>query len=325
MDISIDLHLHFDGSLSVDTVRALAKMQNISLPDDIVLKRMLTVEDGCRDLGEYLTKFDFPLSLLQTENAISEAMNMLCRELLEEGTVYAEIRFAPQLHTREGLTQKQVVVAAINGFERSGLFGGLILCCMRGKNNQDLNLETVSVAEKFLNKGVLALDLAGNEAAHSNREFSEAFAMAKAKGIPYTIHAGEADGADSVITALNLGATRIGHGVRSVESEEALMLLESKKTPLELCPTSNLNTAVFSDISEYPLRKLMDYGVIVTVNSDNRSVSNTTAKKEMELLRNEFGLSEKEVKQLLKNSVSAAFCGKDIKNKLFKIIENAQL
>ena len=141
MDISIDLHLHFDGSLSVDTVKTLAKRQNISLPDDLTLKKMLAVEDGCRDLGEYLTKFDFPLSLLQTEEAISEAMYMLCRELLDEGTVYAEIRFAPQLHTRGGLTQKQVVKAAINGFERSGLCGGLILCCMRGSNNYDLNLE----------------------------------------------------------------------------------------------------------------------------------------------------------------------------------------
>ena len=325
MDISIDLHLHFDGSLSFDTVKALAEMQGIPLPEDLKLKSMLTVNKGCKDLGEYLTKFDFPLSLLQTEEAISQGMYMLCRELSDEGTVYAEIRFAPQLHMRKGLTQEQVVNAAVNGFVRSRLCGGLILCCMRGSNNHNFNLETVSVAERFLGKGVLALDLAGNEATYANGNFLEIFLAAKSKGIPYTIHAGEADGADSVTTALNLGAARIGHGVRSVEDPNVLKLLAEKKTPLELCPTSNINTAIFSDISEYPLRTLVESGVVVTINSDNRSVSDTTAKREMELLKNTFNLSKKEIKMLLLNSANSAFCDEDIKEKVIQIIENAQL
>ena len=321
MDISIDLHLHLDGSLSLSCVKRLAETQGIKLPDDGKLKNMLTVNEGCRSLGEYLTKFDFPLSLLQTEEAISEATYQLCRELMADRTIYAEIRFAPQLHLSRGLTQDRVVKAAIEGFERSGLFGGLILCCMRGEDNYSANLETVNVAQKYLGKGVLALDLAGNEAGYANEGFGNIFALAKENGIPYTIHAGEADGADSVLTALHMGAWRIGHGVRSVEDERVLLQLAKLKTPLELCPTSNLNTAIYSNISEYPLRKLLDAGVVVTVNSDNRSVSNTTAKKEMALLKRTFSMTEDEERALIINAIRSAFCDEKTKSKLLERIK----
>ncbi len=322
LDISIDLHLHLDGSLSLDTVKRLAKMQNMTLPeDDDKLKELLTVRKGCRDLAEYLTKFDFPLSLLQTAEAIEEGTYLLCKELLNEGCIYAEIRFAPQLHLLCGLSQEQVVKAAIKGFERSGLLGGLILCCMRGNDNRAQNFGTVVVAKKYLGKGVLALDLAGNEAGFPTGAFEDIFEASRKERIPFTVHAGEADGAASVKKAIEMGAARIGHGVRSIEDEEVLKLLTDKKIPLELCPTSNLNTAIFSDINEYPVRKLMDKGVIVTVNSDNRSVSDTTAQKEIELIKSTFKLTESEEKQLFLNSVNAAFCGGDIKRKLVKMIE----
>ena len=319
--ISIDLHLHLDGSLSVLAARRLADMQGIEIPrDDVELKALLTVSKGCRDLGEYLEKFDFPLSLLQTSAAIEEAVYMLGKELMAENTVYAEIRFAPQLHTDKGLTQEQITEAAIRGFERSGMLGGLILCCMRGETNHELNLETVRVAERYLGKGVLAIDLAGNEAGYPNDKFGDIFAVAREKGIPFTIHAGEADGADSVRKAIELGANRIGHGVRSLEDKALIELLANKKIPLELCPTSNLNTAIFSDISEYPIRRLMEAGVTVTVNSDNRSVSNTTAAKEMQLLSDTFKLSKAEQKSLFINSVNAAFCKESVKKQLVCII-----
>lgn len=315
--ISIDLHLHLDGSLSVSTAKRLAKMQGIELPrDGEALKALLTVSDGCRDLGEYLEKFDFPLSLLQTAEAIDEGMYLLCRELMAENTVYAEIRFAPQLHTERILTQCQVVEAAVKGLERSGMLGGLILCCMRGNNNKEENLLTVDVAERYLGRGVVALDLAGNEAGYPTADFGEIFEAARAKKVPFTIHAGEADGPESVRRAIEMGAARIGHGVRSIEDPELIRILADKKIPLELCPTSNLNTAIFSDIEEYPIRAFMDAGVIVTVNSDNRSVSDTTAARDMQLLKKTFDLSEKEERQLLLNAVNSAFCEDILKEKL---------
>ncbi len=318
LDLSIDLHLHLDGSLSLSTVKRLAEMQDISLPEDEIVNRMLTVGEHCANLAEYLTKFDFPLSLLQREDAIEEGTYLLCKELGAEGCIYAEVRFAPQLHTVKGLTQEQAVKAAIRGFERSGLMGGLILCCMRGADNREQNLLTVDIGERYLGKGVLALDLAGNEAGYPTENFDDIFKLAKDKGVPFTIHAGEADGAESVRKAVEMGAARIGHGVRSLEDESLIKLLVDKKIPLELCPTSNINTAIFSDINEYPVRKLMDKGVTVTVNSDNRSVSATTAERDMSLLKDIFHLTEQEEKQLLLNSAQAAFCDNKTKEKLIK-------
>lgn len=323
-EISIDLHLHFDGSLSMDNARALALLEGVALPEsDGELKRALTVNPDCKDLGEYLTKFAFPLTLLQSEAAIEQGMRRLCDELVDEGCIYAEIRFAPQLHLDKGLDQRSVVRAAARGLLSSELDGGLILCCMRGDGNAELNLTTVEVASEFLGKGVVALDLAGNEAGFPTDNFGSLFAKARELEVPFTIHAGEADCAASVRSAVAMGASRIGHGVRSIEDAELVGLLAERNITLELCPTSNIQTTVFADISEYPIRKFLEAGVSVTVNSDNRSVSDTTALREMKLLKSEFSLGDGEVKNLLLSSARAAFADEKIKAKLYRRIEES--
>lgn len=323
-EISIDLHLHFDGSLSITNARELAALEGVDIPkNEAELRTALTVSPGCKDLGEYLTKFDFPLSLLQSEAAIEQGMYTLCRELDAEGCIYAEIRFAPQLHLCKGLDQRRVVEAAIRGFERGGINGGLILCCMRGEDNLALNETTVEVAREYLGKGVVALDLAGNEAGFPNLNFKSLFDRAGELRVPYTLHAGEADGPESVKTALQMGAYRIGHGVRSIEDAELVSLLAEKQIALELCPTSNIHTMIFEDISEYPIRKFLEAGVAVTVNSDNRSVSSTTAGEEMRLLKNAFALTANEEKTLLHSSVNAAFAPESLKEKLHNIVEES--
>jgi adenosine deaminase len=319
--ISIDLHLHFDGSLSVPNVRALARLEKVELPqDEQTLKAMLTVDPDCRDLGEYLTKFAFPLSLLQSRESIEEGMLTLCRELIAENCIYAEIRFAPQLHLDKGLTQSEVVEAAIRGFCRSGLRGGLILCCMRSDDNRELNETTVDVAAKYLGHGVLALDLAGNEAGFATEGFAPLFARARDLRVPFTIHAGEADGAESVRAAVRMGAARIGHGVRSFEDENLMDELAKSGIPLELCPTSNLQTVVFDELSSYPLRRFIEKGICITLNSDNRSVSATDAHRELELVGEEFALTREEKRVLLQNSVRAAFASDEIKAELDRMI-----
>ena len=324
--ISIDLHLHFDGSLSIANVRKLSKLEGVNIPEsDDELRSMLTVMPDCKDLGEYLTKFSFPLSLLQSARAIETGMRTLCDELADENCIYAEIRFAPQLHTERGLTQAEVVEAAIKGFKASGLCGGLILCCMRGQDNRSANEETLMVAEQYLEKGVLALDLAGNEAGYPNRDFASLFDMARERNIPFTIHAGEAASAESVLSAIDMGAYRIGHGVRAYESVDAMRVLADTKIPLELCPTSNLQTAIFKSISEYPIKAFMDEGICVTVNSDNRSVSDTTASKELELICKSFGFDENIERELLQNSVKAAFADDKLKEELLGIIAESYM
>ena len=323
-EISIDLHLHFDGSLSISNARALAALEGVALPeDDNELKVALTVSPDCKDLGEYLTKFAFPLSLLQSEAAIEQGMYTLCRELDAEGCIYAEIRFAPQLHLDKGLDQKKVVEAAIRGFKRSAIDGGLILCCMRGDDNAALNETTLEIAREYLGKGVVALDLAGNEAGFPTDSFASLFARARELQVPFTIHAGEADCAESVRSALAMGASRIGHGVRSIEDPALVDMLAKNHIALELCPISNIQTTVFDDISEYPIRQFLKAGVAVTVNSDNRSVSATTARQEMQLLKNTFALTDEEEKALLHSSVDAAFASEALKKKLHERVEES--
>lgn len=315
----IDLHLHLDGSLSLDSVRELAAMQRIEIEkDDTALLQKLQVSPTCRDLNEYLEKFDFPCSLLQTEAALTQSVANLCAELAEQGLIYAEIRFAPQFHLLKGLNQTQVVEAAIAGLPREGFQANLILCCMRGSDNHEANLETVRVASKYVGKGVCAVDLAGAEALFPTENFKDLFALARELGVPYTIHAGEASGPESVYTALSFGTKRLGHGVRSVEDAALVERLAAEGVALELCPTSNLNTSIFERIEDYPIRRLMAAGIKVTVNTDNMMVSGVTLASELEKL----GLTKGEMKTLAKNAAEASFASMAVKKWLMEQIDS---
>lgn len=318
----IDLHLHLDGSMSLECARSLAAKQEIALPDDAELLSRLRVSEDCRDLNEYLERFALPLSLLQTADAVSEAVERLCNELCEQGLIYAEIRFAPQLHCQRGLTQEEVVLAAIDGLSRGKLDASLILCCMRGNNNHKENIENVRLTGKYLGKGVCAVDLAGAEALFPNENFVDVIEYAKSLSLPMTLHSGEALGADSVASAIELGANRIGHGVRSIENAELLPILAQKKIALELCPTSNLNTRVFDSLSDYPIRKFLDAGVMITLNTDNTSVSATSLANEYQKIADTFSLTNDELKALALNSARATFLDETAKSKLIDKIES---
>jgi adenosine deaminase len=317
----IDLHLHLDGSMSLECARSLAKKQGIALPDDKELLSRLRVSDDCRDLNEYLERFDLPLSLLQTADAISESVERLCNELQSQGLIYAEIRFAPQLHLQKGLTQEEVVLAAIEGLNRSDFFASLILCCMRGADNREANIETVRLVKKYLEKGVCAVDLAGAEALFPNEGFVDVINYARSLSLPMTLHAGEALGADSVASAIELGADRIGHGVRSIENPKILKSLAEKKIPLELCPTSNLNTRVFDDLKDYPIRTFLESGVLITVNTDNMSVSATTLAEEYQRLADALELTEVDLKKIALCSISATFLDSKGREKIFDMVD----
>lgn len=313
----IDLHLHLDGSLSLASVKRLAALKDMALPDDDTLLKQLQVQPDCRSLNEYLEKFAFPCSLLQSEEAISLAVQTLCEELQAQGLIYAEIRFAPQLHLLEGLTQDKVVAAACEGLHRTDFPAGLILCCMRGSDNREENLVTVRMTEKYLGRGVCACDLAGAEALFPTKDFKELFDLAKELGVPYTIHAGEADGPDSVRCALSYGTRRLGHGVRSIEDPALVEELAAKGVTLECCPTSNLHTCMFPSYEVYPLKDLLAKGLRVTVNTDNMTVSGVTLSHELEKL----DLMAEQAKQVAVNAANAAFVDEDDRMLLLEQIE----
>ena len=309
----IDLHLHLDGSLTPEEILQLAALSHVPLPADdaAFLRPMLEAAPDCRNLGEYLEKFQLPLQVLQTKASMEQAVYFLIRRLAAQKLCYAEIRFAPQLHLQRGLTQRQVVSAAVAGLKKAldefHFSAQLILCCMRGEDNLAANLETVRIAKEFLHGGACAVDLAGNEATYPTEHFAPVFALAKALEVPSVIHAGEAAGAESVHQALQLGARRIGHGIRSIEAPPLLHLLQQLQIPLETCYSSNLQTKAVASRDVYPLANLLKWEIPVTVNTDNMTVSNTSLRREFALLQQHFGLSFHQLQSLACNAADAAF------------------
>ena len=314
MDKLIELHLHLDGSLRPETVWELAKEQNIKLPTNTVdeVRDQMQVPEDCRTLEEYLTRFDLPLLVLQTREALERAAFELTEDLAKEGVTYAEIRFAPQLSIKGGMTQEQAVEAAIEGVKRGmeqypSIRVGLILCCMRGEDNEEWNLQTVETAKKYLGDVVCAVDIAGAESLYPTERFAPVFEKVREYGLPSTIHAGEAAGPESMKTALAFGAKRIGHGVAAVEDPELVRRLIEEQITLEVCVTSNYQTKVVPSIEAHPIRRLFNAGVRVTVNSDNRTVSNTNVRKELDILRNVFGFKEQEIEKMEEYAWEARF------------------
>lgn len=305
-----ELHLHLDGSLRPDTVLSLAKSQGLFISDEAI--QTLIAPSECRDLNDYLKCFELPLRVLQTPEALSLAVMELCMDLYMEGVELAEIRFAPQLHTQSGMTQMDAACAAANGIKRasaelSGFRSALILCCMRGKDNISENLETVRISSELLGRGVCGLDIAGAEALYKTSGFKYIFDEAKALGVPFTIHAGEADGPESVKSALDFGAKRIGHGIRAIDDASLLQRVIDEKICLEVCPTSNVQTKAAASIEGHPIRALFDMGARVTVNSDNRTVSSTSLAAEINLLKTRLGFTPGEIRLMQEWAMEASF------------------
>lgn len=320
----IDLHLHLDGAITAETAIELAKVQGISLPakTEKELEKLISVPEGCTSLNDFLRCFELPLSLLQTRDGIRRAVRLVLEERKREGVMYAEIRFSPQLHTRKGLSQEEVLRAALEGLEDAPIPANLILACMRGADNQKENEENMELARRFLTKdgGVTAVDLAGAEALFPTRDYLELFRRAGEYGIPMTIHAGEADGEDSVRAALEMGAVRIGHGVRARKNLEILEEIRSKGITLEMCPTSNRYTRSIENMEDYPLLMYLEKGIRVTVNTDDPAIEGTTISREFRFLKEHFGLTAEQEQVVLRNAAEAAFTSDERKHSLYKNI-----
>ncbi len=305
----IDLHLHLDGSVTAEDAIFLAERSSIELPKHSAeaLRGYLTAPKRCADLKEYLERFEIPLKLLERPENVAYATRSLVKRLAASGMRYAEIRFAPGLLTAGGASQREVAVTACQAFvaakEEFGLEGGLIFCAMRaGALTPQENEETARLSAEFLGKGVVGIDLAGDEAKDFPSDHARVFAVAREAGVPITIHAGEAGGADKIRDAIALGARRIGHGVRCVEDDSLVAELAERGIALETCYTSNLNTGACTE-KTFPLRALMRRGVRVTLNTDNMTVSDTDLDKEYARL----GITEEEKSVLLDNAEKAAF------------------
>ena len=265
----IELHLHLDGSVRIETASEILKENPKKVREEMVAK------EKCNDLNEYLTKFDYPNKILQTKENLERVSYELALDLVDDGIIYAEIRFAPLKHTNNSISLEEIIESVLKGLNKVDIKTNLILCMMRDMSIDD-NLKVIDIAKKYLNHGVCAIDLAGAEALFKTENFKKLFDYAKNKNIPFTIHAGEADGKDSIKSAIDFETSRIGHGIRIYEDDLLMKKLIDKNILLEICPTSNIQTNVVDSYKNHPVKAYYNKGIKISINTDNRTVSNTT-------------------------------------------------
>ncbi len=315
----IELHCHLDGSVRVSTIIDIAKKENIEIPSfkEEIVKKFIEVPKNCTSLNEYLKKFELPNKIMQSSYSLERIAFELLEDAASENIKYIEIRFAPQLHTKGGLSFDQVIKSVLKGVKKAeeiyDIRGNLILGCMRNMSIES-GLEVVKEGNKFLNNGVVAIDLCGPEYEGFAYEYKEITDLAKELGYEITIHAGEAASAQNVIDAINiLGATRIGHGVRIKYMKEAYDLVKEKKITLEMCPTSNVQTKAIDDFYNYPFYDFYKDNIKVCINTDNRTVSNINLTNEISLISNEFKISLDDYNKIYINSIEASFADRSTK------------
>lgn len=309
----IDLHLHLDGSVKIDTVYELLN-KKVSLKE---IRKNMCINDDSSSLSDYLKRFDLPIKVMQSKENLERIAFELVEELEKENVIYAEVRFAPFFHTKEGLSLDEVITSVLKGLRKGKIKVGLILCLMRGSSFED-NKKIVFLTKKYQDKGVVGFDLAGDEGRYPNYLYKDLFILGKELGLNYTIHSGEGDGASSVLEAIKLGTKRIGHGVRC---DGLIDLLKENNITLEVCPSSNIDTKIVSNIKDHPFMKLYSSNVLVTVNTDNRTVSNTNLTREYSLLKDAFNLKYEDFIKLNINSVNAAFISSLEKKKYIDILK----
>ena len=322
----IELHCHLDGSIRVDTIIDIAKKENIKLDSykKCDVEKLVQVPNDCTSLNEYLKRFDLANKVMQKSEYIKRITFELLEDAQKENVKYIEVRFAPLLHVNEGLSIEEIIQSAIDGINEAekiyDIKGNLILCCMRTMSEEDAIL-VVEEGKKFLNKGVVGIDLAGPEEEGFVNKYKNALELANKYGYKITIHAGEAASGQNVIDAINIGkAQRIGHGVRIKDMKDAYDLVKQTKVVLEMCPTSNIQTKAVENFNDYPLYDFYKDGINISINTDNRTVSNINLTHEIKLIFDNFNMNKDEYVDIYLNNVNATFADEPTKEWLRKLI-----
>jgi len=309
----IELHVHLDGSLRPKTIRELAR----ELPSDRrfprgfnPVKASIPAERG--SLEGYLESFDVTLRLLQSAAALERAARELCEDAANENVVYIEIRFAPLLHAETGLKPRDVVTAVLAGMRQAEadhpIRTRLLLTALK-QESTERSMEVAQLAAQFAGKGVVGFDLAGPERLYPPILHRAAIDFAHAAGVHVTLHAGEACCAEQIREAVDLGAERIGHGVHLHEDPATEARVRGLRIPLEICPSSNLQTSsVIATLADHPLKRYLDLGIPISINTDNRLMSQTDLTREYASVVDAFALDRDAVRRILMDAADAAFC-----------------
>jgi adenosine deaminase len=317
------LHEHLDGVLRPQTVIELAKSNDYDqLPTQNPEELARWFHQGANQgsLPKYLEGFAHTIAVMQTEEALERVAYEQAEDLSHDGVVYFETRFAPLFHTRKGLTHQQVVSAVLKGLERGrkdfGVSSGLIICAMR---NMDVSLEMAELAVDFRQRGVVGFDLAGEEGGYPPKKHVDAFHYIQRQNFNITVHAGEGFGKESIWQAIQYcGAHRIGHGTRLVDDiavtdgkvvklGDLAQYVLDKRIPLEICLLSNVHVGAARSLAEHPFKLFYQEKFRVTLNTDNRLMSNTSMTKEFEAARDTFGLTMDDFEKITINAMKSAF------------------
>jgi adenosine deaminase len=307
-----ELHCHLDGSLRPETMLEIARETGRAMPrpDADSLRDYMLVDDAA-NLEDYLARFETTLAVMQTGPAIERVAYELVEDAARDGVRYIEVRFAPNLNTREGLSLESVVDASLRGLARAerehGTVARVIVTALR---HQDLRVaeELAELAAAYRGRGVVGFDLAGGEAGNPATRYASAFAVARRHDMACTCHAGEGAGADSVRDALHgCCADRIGHATRLIEDASLLEYVIDRQIPLECCLTSNVQTRAAASYESHPFRTYFDRGANVLLNTDNRLMSGTTLTDEYVHAAVRLGFGFDELARVAVNSFESAF------------------
>ena len=317
------LHEHLDGVLRPRTVIELAKAEDYrGLPTEDAAELGRWFHQGANQgsLQKYLEGFTHTIAVMQTEEALERVVYEQAEDLSQDGVVYYETRFAPVFHTRKELTHQQIVASVLKGMERGkkdfGISSGLIICAMR---NMDVSREMAELAVDFRERGVVGFDLAGEEGGYPAKKHVDAFHFIQRQNFNITIHAGEGFGKESIWQAIQYcGAHRIGHGTRLIEDiavvdGKAMKLgnlaqyVLDKRIPLEICLLSNVHTGAARSLAEHPFKIFFQEKFRVTLNTDNRLMSDTTMTKEFVAAAETFSLTLQDFETITINAMKSAF------------------
>lgn len=306
-----ELHCHLDGSLSLEVIHRLADLAGVDLPeDDQELAKLVTAPSHVTSLNEYLKTFAVVLPLLQTREALSLAAYDVARQAAEEGVLYTEIRFAPTLSQEQGLTALEVVEAVLDGLTQAGEDFGIVakalVCGMRHSDQE----ETLAIFKEVVGlaaKGLVGFDFAGDEENFPTHVLADTIKTAQDLGLPFTLHAGECGCATNIAEGLDLNITRFGHASALTQSDELVERFVAAGATAEMCLVSNLHTKAVASIEDFPYKKLYALGGNITINTDNRTVSNTNLTKEYQLYNQYFGTTVRDFLTFNENAIRASF------------------
>jgi len=307
-----ELHCHLDGSLRPATMLELGHEHGkpMPMPDADSLREFMRVDDA-RHLEDYLERFAITLSVMQTESALERVAFELAEDAAADGVRYIEVRYAPVLNTREGLTLEQAVEAPLRGLARAerehGVVGRVIVCSLRHMP-LSTSQELAELAVAYRHHGVVGFDLAGGEVGNPSRVHAPAFEYARSHDLPCTCHAGEGDDAGSVREAIHVcGAHRIGHATRLIEDTSLTDYCNDRRIPLEICLTSNVQTRAARSYATHPFREYFDRGLNVVLNTDNRLMSGTTLTDEYVHAARSLEFTFDELAEVALNGFESAF------------------